>query len=172
MTCPYCGRTLVEVDNPMRREMRHRRGEEALCPGPHRLRILDEVAAERIRQDTTWGQQNHPDGTGPDWAIAGQRPQVLLAVVRDALARANRPSVRLRAPGGEPFDSDHDPTMRAPLENGYEIEEVPAAGPTWLLIALEEALEAFSETDPVKLRAELVQLGAVVVAWIEAIDRR
>lgn len=34
MTCPYCGKALVEVDNPWRREIRHRRGEEALCPGP------------------------------------------------------------------------------------------------------------------------------------------
>ena len=32
--CPWCDREMVEVDNPMRREVRHRRGEEALCPGP------------------------------------------------------------------------------------------------------------------------------------------
>jgi len=34
MTCPWCGRPLVEVDNPFRREVRHRRGEETTCPGP------------------------------------------------------------------------------------------------------------------------------------------
>ena len=34
MDCPWCGKELVEVDNPMRREIRHRRGEEAQCPGP------------------------------------------------------------------------------------------------------------------------------------------
>jgi hypothetical protein len=33
-TCPYCGKTLIEVDNPMRPEFRHRRGEEDFCPGP------------------------------------------------------------------------------------------------------------------------------------------
>lgn len=27
-------------------------------------RILDEVEAERYRQDEKWGQQNHPNGTG------------------------------------------------------------------------------------------------------------
>jgi hypothetical protein len=27
--------------------------------------VLDEVAAERARQDAKWGEQNHPDGTGP-----------------------------------------------------------------------------------------------------------
>lgn len=25
---------------------------------------LEEVAAERVRQDAKWGEQNHPDGTG------------------------------------------------------------------------------------------------------------
>lgn len=34
MTCEWCGQRLVEVDNPIRREIRHRRGDEARCPGP------------------------------------------------------------------------------------------------------------------------------------------
>jgi hypothetical protein len=32
--CPWCHKELVEVDNPFRREVRHRRGEEVQCPGP------------------------------------------------------------------------------------------------------------------------------------------
>ena len=36
----------------------------------------------------------------------------------------------------------------------------------------EEVCEAFAETDPAKLRAELIQVAAVAVAWVEAIDRR
>lgn len=43
---------------------------------------------------------------------------------------------------------------------------------TWLLIDDEEHCEALAESDPVKLRAELVQSAAVKVAWIAAIDRR
>ena len=43
---------------------------------------------------------------------------------------------------------------------------------TWAHIADEEHCEALAETDPVRLRAELVQAAAVYVAWIEAIDRR
>ncbi|GAA3852046.1 hypothetical protein GCM10023084_02800 [Streptomyces lacrimifluminis] len=43
---------------------------------------------------------------------------------------------------------------------------------TWLHIADEEHCEALAESDPVRLRAELVQGAAVYVAWIEAIDRR
>lgn len=44
--------------------------------------------------------------------------------------------------------------------------------PTFKNILKEEVAEAFAETDPVLIRAELVQVAAVAVAWIEAIDRR
>lgn len=43
---------------------------------------------------------------------------------------------------------------------------------TYRHVFLEEVYEALAETDPVKLRAELVQAVAVGVKWIEAIDRR
>lgn len=36
----------------------------------------------------------------------------------------------------------------------------------------EEASEVLAETDPAKLRAELVQVAAVAVKWLEDIDRR
>lgn len=42
----------------------------------------------------------------------------------------------------------------------------------WRHILLEEFMEAMAESDPARLRAELVQVAAVAVAWIEAIDRR
>jgi len=43
---------------------------------------------------------------------------------------------------------------------------------TWRHILFEEAFEAFAETEPAKLRKELLQVAAVVVAWIEDIDQR
>ena len=42
---------------------------------------------------------------------------------------------------------------------------------TYRLILAEEVAEAFAERDPMKLRAELAQVAAVAVAWIEKIDR-
>jgi hypothetical protein len=42
----------------------------------------------------------------------------------------------------------------------------------WSDILEEEVAEALAEDDPALLRAELVQVAAVAVAWIEAIDRR
>ena len=43
---------------------------------------------------------------------------------------------------------------------------------TWLHVLREEVAEAFAESDPARLRAELVQVAAVAIQWIEAIDRR
>lgn len=43
---------------------------------------------------------------------------------------------------------------------------------SWEHILYEEFCEAMAEDDPVRLRAELVQLAAVAVHWMEAIDTR
>lgn len=42
---------------------------------------------------------------------------------------------------------------------------------TWLHILDEEVREAFAEKNPEALRAELVQVAAVAVAWVEYLDR-
>jgi hypothetical protein len=100
-------------------------------PAAGRREPFAAVTAERAKQDSKWGEQNHPDGTGePHEAV---------------LAEAKR---RL-------------------------CETAAGAGAlTWRDILDEEVAEAFAETDPARLRAELVQVAAVAVAWIEAIDRR
>ncbi|MEU9149173.1 hypothetical protein AB0D59_01135 [Streptomyces sp. NPDC048417] len=100
--------------------------------------VLEELAAERDRQDAQWGEQNHRDGTGPEIEILpGWLARDLATAARNACQRH--------------------------AEMGIV---------TWLDIAGEEAAEAFAEEDPARLRAELVQLGAVIVAWVQAIDRR
>lgn len=53
-----------------------------------------------------------------------------------------------------------------------KINDGPKDGITWQSILLEEVYEAMAESDPVKLRAELVQVGAVVTAWVVAMDTR
>lgn len=42
----------------------------ATAPSPL-LRVLDEVRTERAYQDGRWGEQNHPDGTGPGVNLFG-----------------------------------------------------------------------------------------------------
>ena len=94
------------------------------------MSALDDVKAERARQDARFGEQNHPNGTGRHFAD---------------MAREARESCD---------------------------EEFGHGNGTWQHILSEEVAEAFAESDPVKLRAELVQVAAVACAWIEAIDRR
>jgi hypothetical protein len=43
---------------------------------------------------------------------------------------------------------------------------------TWMHVLREEVYEAFAESDPALLRAELVQVMAVAGRWIQAIDAR
>lgn len=98
-------------------------------PGPRR--VLEEIAAERARQDAKWGEQNHPDGTGGEfWKTQARLDQ-------------------------------------------EACDKAFAAGEgTWRKILAEETSEAFAEKDPIRLRKELVQVAAVAVSWVEAIDRR
>ncbi len=42
----------------------------------------------------------------------------------------------------------------------------------WLDILMEEVCEAAAEDDHVTLRAELVQVAAVALSWVEDIDRK
>jgi hypothetical protein len=71
-------------------------------------------------------------------------------------------------PNGETYIVDRErlDRIRKVLKN----ESVPM---TWRLILAEEMNEAFCELgDDHRLREELLQVAAVVVAWVEAIDRR
>lgn len=47
-----------------------------------------------------------------------------------------------------------------------------SGGLTWVDILREEVAEAFEETDPARLKVELIQVAAVALAWAEALDRR
>lgn len=107
---------------------------------PRLLRFARLIDAERQAQLTKFGDQHHPDGTGPDrvWAFTGPA-----SFVAD---NARQTVDQLAAEG-----------------DGYL---------SWLDIALEEFAEAAAESDPAKLRAELIQVAAVCAAWIADIDSR
>ena len=107
---------------------------------PRSARVLEEVSAERARQDDKWGEQNHPNGTRDD---------------RRMLRDASMPTwgtICYRA-------------------RGLTDASAKAGSVEYLDILLEEVAEAFSESDPNLLRAELIQVAAVAVAWVEKIDR-
>ena len=109
--------------------------------------ILDEIAAERLRQHDKWGEQNHPDGTGS--TVVGWIENLM------------------------PFHWRADKSRHIAMLAQAHCERMGNDDRlTWLDIALEEMAEAFAETDETKLRAELIQAAAVLVNWIGAIDRR
>lgn len=106
--------------------------------------IFDELLEERRRQDAKWGEQNHPSV-----------PQTATGYVY----RADEVCGALRIPS-EGF---------AKKVCAFRV----ATGTlSWSDIALEELAEAVSAPTEGMRRDELVQLGAVIVAWIQAIDRR
>lgn len=108
--------------------------------------VLCEVAAERERQHLKFGQQDHPDGTGCYAVAEGgdiRHDRSLGAVRRDRAEEAKRAC--------DAAAQEDRLTYRHILE--------------------EEWHEARAEDDRGRLRAELVQVAAVAVAWIEKLDR-
>ncbi len=91
---------------------------------------MQEVLAERDRQDTTWGaDRDIPDGTGGVFESARNQ-----------------------------YRGDCDEAFRD-------------GSLTWRHILREEVYEALAEEVTHKLRAELIQVAAVALAWLEALDR-
>ena len=71
-------------------------------------------------------------------------------------------------PNGTAWASDNLDSVRA--RRDCEMAFASGRG-SWRHILREEFHEALNESDPVLLRAELVQVAAVAVKWIDAIDR-
>jgi len=111
--------------------------------------ILAEVAAERGRQEAKWGQQNHPDGTGP-------KTTPMAEIVR--------------GPGNAIVHRHYAFGLAFQARSATD-EHAKEGTLTYADIFLEEVFEALAEEDPDKLRAELIQCAAVAVAWAEKIDR-
>ncbi|MDY0828570.1 hypothetical protein SK224_05450 [Microbacterium sp. BG28] len=116
------------------------------------MSVLDEVAAERARQSAKWGVQRHPDGTGPD-------SMPLYAETATGIADNDEAAYIRDVMQGRTEWRFHDTSTR----------DQPG---TWTDILLEEVFEALAESDPEKLRTELIQVAAVATQWVEAIDDR
>lgn len=109
------------------------------------LYILSEIAAERVRQDTKWGEQNHASLS---------------------------PVLTNHEGGASATDLCWDLEIPTADRARFLCEAAFKRGDgSWAHIASEEFSEAICAETPDARRAELVQLAAVVVAWIECIDR-
>lgn len=110
---------------------------------------LKQIRSERERQAVKHGDQSQlPDGTGHTAGRAWLLLQPFGHVGYGRMARLAREETDLRS------QAQGDGSV------------------TFADILLEEVFEALAESEPAKLRAELVQVAAVAVQWIEAIDRR
>lgn len=121
------------------------------------MSVLDEVAAERARQTAKWGVQRHPDGTG-------QYPLVNVQVAELRLGSELFAPLSVLGNLG---------AARLALAAKCATDDRARAGRVdWRDILLEEVFEALAESDPEKLRTELIQVAAVATQWVEAIDDR
>lgn len=107
------------------------------------INVLDEVFDERCRQVARYGH-NHDldDGTGPE--------------TRWAL----------------PVSTDSAAELEKAFRRQYEEYEEETGNPTWLHLVREELAEAFAEEDPARLSAELLQVAALCVSWVETLQVR
>lgn len=104
--------------------------------------ILEEIAAERVKQDAKWGQQNHP---------------ILDPMLLD------RP--------GERMCEEYEIPSEQRAKNMTDIQ-AKRGDVTYMQILIEEISEAAScGKDVTALRKELIQGAAVMVAMIESLDR-
>jgi hypothetical protein len=67
-----------------------------------------------------------------------------------------------------PLTSYSSPAIEDILRDEYNKHDVP----TWMHLVREEVAEAFQESDPVRLREELIQVAALCVSWVEKLDAR
>jgi hypothetical protein len=107
--------------------------------------VYDQISAEMRRQYEKWGQQNHPYGTGPEKRLLARTDVNLDLRTGRELANIFRDKCK---------------------SNIYPHQD------NWKDILLEEVFEALAEDHEPALRGELVQVAAVVVQWLKAIDRR
>ena len=112
--------------------------------------VVIELAEERTRQTAKHGDQSHlSDGTGPALWLSMDDDYVRRhGIRRDNLAAWAKART--------------DEASQASGDGSITFEH----------ILTEEWAEAIAESDPVALRAELVQVAAVAVQWVEAIDLR
>lgn len=108
--------------------------------------VFAEIASERKRQDAKWGVQNHPSVDAVlEGRVGGCSPDRMC----------------------EHYEIPSEARAKFMCQNAALHGEC-----TFTHIAVEELSEAVSAENDIDRRVELVQLAAVIVQWIQAIDRR
>ena len=114
--------------------------------------IYEEFNAERKRQLDKWGPQSWP-------------------MVREELVRAQTINGRMSMIREQRIATRHLIQSEAAYKRKCD-KRSDEGMLSWSDILLEELVEAIYALDPAHIREELVQLGAVVVAAIEDLDKK
>ena len=109
--------------------------------------VLDAIERERDRQDAKWGVQNHPSMS---CTVIPTDPRA----ARDASWRFGLPTAS---------------EARESCDDAKAVKDL--CWPDILVEEVAESIEEAARNDWPKLRAELIQVAAVCVAWIECMDR-
>ncbi|MEU7894042.1 2'-5' RNA ligase family protein [Nonomuraea sp. NPDC049152] len=111
------------------------------------------------------GGEGRADG---DYGRPGSLAEVLADVAAERVAQDVMFGIQ------DPADGTGGPERTAAADHAKaELERAARAGEiTWRHILHEEVLEAFAESDPDRLRAELIQVAAVAVKWAQALGGR
>jgi hypothetical protein len=109
--------------------------------------------------------------------VALSTPATLVDVSREIIRQhekwgvQNHPDFHPRAGTGENRSAFYGLPTEAIAKTGCEWDATDGTV-NWTRILTEEVCEAVEAPDEEKLRKELVQVAAVAVSWIDAIDRR
>ena len=100
--------------------------------------VLELVRQERVRQEARYGETNR------------------------LLVGGTGPETRWLGPYTSDSADDIEKTLRSDYDDWGD-----AHLPTWTHLVREEVAEAFKESDPERLAAELVQVAALCVSWVD-----
>ena len=93
-------------------------------------------------------------------------------IARDVLEERDRQRALGHLDAHDYADGTDEVRRWVPLPGLDAVRAIADERQTWALVLLEEVLEALSESDPQRIREELVQVAAVAVRWAGAIDQR
>ncbi|GAB2922851.1 hypothetical protein ACFMQL_30180 [Nonomuraea fastidiosa] len=103
-----------------------------------------------------------------DAGVPGSLARVLAEVRDERVAQDERWGMQVLPDG----TGGHGTVAAADAARDETETAARAGGLTWRHILAEEVMEAFAEEDPQRLRRELIQVAAVAVKWVQALDRR
>ena len=149
-------------------------GARMIAVGPELSALLVDYQRHRwLPSVSVWAARAEKVLTGIVEEIVRSYPHPDTDVIASVALERARQDAKWGEPTDRPDGTGGPRRERAADAAKNRTDAHAAAGSlTWQHILAEEVAEAFAESDPVALRAELVQVAAVAVKWVRMIDSR